>query len=763
MSTERELELAEKQNLIKVFCRFCPSNSGREKKSGYESKIECPVSLGENSLTIGDRVYNFDKIFSASTPVENVYNESGKFIVNHVLNGYNGSIFTYGSLLSNKLFTSEQEFMNLIVGHIFKNKEQTRALFDFAITVSYYEIYMEKIYDLLNTKAHLTIVDHSNGEVDVRGATERSVLTSQDIFEALNEGKLRRHSTKSGNIDRSSHSVFVIKVKRNIAGTQHIFSGKLYLVDLATSVKMSKTGTVPTEARSINRSLLTFGNILSKLNAGEKTHMRYRDSKLTRLLQDALNPNAKVSVMLGCSANAKDEDEIRSVLEFGCRLKTASHNEVLTVVESSGSENLKQFEVNLTRCRSEGHISTDSALERSSLNSKLNDRLMSDSDSCIESLCSQHSAELKEKEEEINQLYEDIENLKQNTLERFSITKIVSEYNAMKRELLSTQKANEAVVNNNKSLCTKEDIDENLIKLKGEFTEVLQILSSSESSIDVNPIVLQGNSTEDKFSALKLYMEQIKCLAKEITQKNIATEHQLAHESDLLNNSMPMINNSKENDSLLFKTNRKPKRSVSVSRINEGKQGKHNIKSSFTMCEEITSKQPTINNPKENGSLLFKTNRKPKRSVSVSSINEEKQGKQNIKSSFTMCEEITAKQPDDSNIEKRYRKTRVIKKNKKTFKETKAVSEAFAYLENLKETDMNPDSLGKFKEEKIRAFKYIRRIREIDHFAFNNDRELVYDYAERCELTRLERNLRASIQHLKSFKRKGNDSTSGDC
>ncbi|KAI9579883.1 kinesin heavy chain-like [Glossina fuscipes] len=689
MFSERELDIAEaKENIIKIACRFSPANSGNSgKRANHESIADFPVHYDAKSLSIDGRVYNFDEVFSPNISNDVMYNESGKFVVNHVLNGYNGSIFAYGSSLSHKVDTIEQGFMPRIIEDIFNNMSKMRLQFDFAITVSYYEIHMEKLYDLLNKKPSLTVVEHNDGKVDVRGATERSVLTQQDVFKALAEGKSKRRLTKAGKVECSSHSIFVIQVKRKNIETQQVVCGKLHLIDLAASMKMPKTGNMPSEARSINRSLLTFGDIVSKLQAGEKTHMRYRDSKLTRLLQDALSPSARVSVILCCSANVKDKEETKTVLEFGRRLKTVSHNEALIPEKlSDHSKILKQYEAKLSRWRSESHISTDSAFERSSLNSRLNSRFTSDFDSCTECLCSQHSAELNSKQEEISQLNEDIENLKQKALEQeHSINQMVKEYEAMKAELLSIQETNRAIIDNNKSLYTKEVINENLFKMKQGFAKVLQVLSASTTStaVQLNPDIIQTMSIEDNFAALHVHLDRIKCLAEDIMHNNIARmqENESLDETEFLNKSLPIISNVKGNASVQLKVKGKPRRAISVVTINHEKEKKLFI----------------VDNRRDN------------------------------------------------------------KKNGQIFVETKVVSEALIYIEKLKEADINPSNLRKYKEEKQCALTYISRIRDIDT-ALNNDKELVRDSVElRRELTRLERRLHASIKLLKSFQTKENE------
>lgn len=137
-----------------------------------------------------------------------------------------------------------------------------------------------------------------------------------------------------------SHSVFLINVKQENLENQKKLSGKLYLVDLAGSEKVSKTGaegTVLDEAKNINKSLSALGNVISALADGNKTHIPYRDSKLTRILQESLGGNARTTIVICCSPASFNEAETKSTLEFGRRAKTVKNvvcvNEELTAEE----------------------------------------------------------------------------------------------------------------------------------------------------------------------------------------------------------------------------------------------------------------------------------------------------------------------------------------------------------------------------------------------------------------------------------------------
>lgn len=176
----------------------------------------------------------------------------------------------------------------------------------------------------------------------MKGATERFVSSPEEVFEVIEEGKSNRHIAVTNMNEHSSrsHSVFLINVKQENLENQKKLSGKLYLVDLAGSEKVSKTGaegTVLDEAKNINKSLSALGNVISALADGNKTHIPYRDSKLTRILQESLGGNARTTIIICCSPASFNESETKSTLDFGKRAKTIKNvvcvNEELTAEE----------------------------------------------------------------------------------------------------------------------------------------------------------------------------------------------------------------------------------------------------------------------------------------------------------------------------------------------------------------------------------------------------------------------------------------------
>uniref|UniRef100_A0A671V5W0 Kinesin-like protein n=1 Tax=Sparus aurata TaxID=8175 RepID=A0A671V5W0_SPAAU len=196
------------------------------------------------------------------------------------------------------------------------------------VGVSYFEIYMDKIRDLLDvTKTNLSVHEDKNRVPYVKGCTERFVSSPDEVMDVIDEGKSNRHVAVTNMNEHSSrsHSIFLINIKQEHVETEQKLCGKLYLVDLAGSEKVSKTGaagSVLDEAKNINKSLSALGNVISALAEGTKSHVPYRDSKMTRILQDSLGGNCRTTMFICCSPSSYNDAETKSTLMFGQRAKT---------------------------------------------------------------------------------------------------------------------------------------------------------------------------------------------------------------------------------------------------------------------------------------------------------------------------------------------------------------------------------------------------------------------------------------------------------
>uniref|UniRef100_A0A7N6FCX8 Kinesin-like protein n=1 Tax=Anabas testudineus TaxID=64144 RepID=A0A7N6FCX8_ANATE len=302
---------------IKVLCRFRPLNQSEI----IRGDLFLPKFQGDDTVVVGGKSYAFDRVFPTNTTQEQVYNTCAKQIVKDVLGGYNGTIFAYGQTSSGKTHTMEGKLhdphqMGIIpriaediFNHIFAMDENL----EFHIKVL--------------TKTNLSVHEDKNRVPFVKGCTERFVSSPDEVMDVIDEGKANRHVAVTNMNEHSSrsHSIFLINIKQEHVETEQKLSGKLYLVDLAGSEKVSKTGAagaVLDEAKNINKSLSALGNVISALAEGTKSHVPYRDSKMTRILQDSLGGNCRTTMFICCSPSNYNEAETKSTLMFGQRAKT---------------------------------------------------------------------------------------------------------------------------------------------------------------------------------------------------------------------------------------------------------------------------------------------------------------------------------------------------------------------------------------------------------------------------------------------------------
>mmetsp|Transcript_7168 Transcript_7168/g.15584 ORF Transcript_7168/g.15584 Transcript_7168/m.15584 type:complete len:682 (+) Transcript_7168:136-2181(+) len=340
-----------REESIRVCCRFRPQSQFERSSSG---KICCEVPDGLTTVYVPstDHTFVFDRVFRWDSKQKEVYDYSAKAIINSVLRGFNGTVFAYGQTASGKTWTmegpdiedkDEQGVIPRMVWSIFDGIYHADEHIEFLVKVSIVEIYNERIRDLLDPKKdNLKVHEDKVRGVFIGEVTETYVGCEQEIFDAMRTGNFNRSFAVTNMNEHSSrsHLVFMLTVEQKNLHDRSVKVGRLHLVDLAGSEKVAKTGASGDrldEAKNINRSLSALGNVINALTDKKHTHVPYRDSKLTRVLQESLGGNAKTCLIITCSPSSFNEQETISTLRFGQRAKMIK-NVVKVNLERSAEE-----------------------------------------------------------------------------------------------------------------------------------------------------------------------------------------------------------------------------------------------------------------------------------------------------------------------------------------------------------------------------------------------------------------------------------------
>lgn len=266
-----------------------------------------------------------------------IFDYSIRPTVDDILNGYNGTVFAYGQTGAGKSYTmmgsnidDEQNrgVIPRIIEQIFASIMSSPNTIEYTVRVSYMEIYMERIRDLMAPQNdNLPVHEEKNRGVYVKGLLEIYVSSVQEVFEVMRRGGNARAvaATNMNQESSRSHSIFVITVTQKNVETGSAKSGQLFLVDLAGSEKVGKTGAsgqTLEEAKKINKSLSALGMVINSLTDGKSSHVPYRDSKLTRILQESLGGNSRTTLIINCSPSSYNDAETLSTMRFGMRAKS---------------------------------------------------------------------------------------------------------------------------------------------------------------------------------------------------------------------------------------------------------------------------------------------------------------------------------------------------------------------------------------------------------------------------------------------------------
>uniref|UniRef100_A0A674JRF7 Kinesin-like protein n=1 Tax=Terrapene triunguis TaxID=2587831 RepID=A0A674JRF7_9SAUR len=283
-----------------------------------------------------DLKFVFDQVFGESATQEEVFQHTTKEILDGVLNGYNCSVFAYGATGAGKTYTmlgSEKSpgIMYLTMVELYKRIEARKEEKSCEVLISYQEVYNEQIHDLLEPKGPLAIREDPEKGVVVQGLSFHQPKSAEQLLEMLASGNRNRtqHPTDANATSSRSHAVFQIYVKqqdRVVGITQDLQVAKMSLIDLAGSERASATNTKGERLRegaNINRSLLALINVINALADAKsrKSHIPYRDSKLTRLLKDSLGGNCRTIMIAAISPSALAYEDTYNTLKYANRAK----------------------------------------------------------------------------------------------------------------------------------------------------------------------------------------------------------------------------------------------------------------------------------------------------------------------------------------------------------------------------------------------------------------------------------------------------------
>ncbi|TYH64738.1 hypothetical protein ES332_D06G007900v1 [Gossypium tomentosum] len=347
---------------IFVSVRIRPLND-KERKSDWEC-INNDTIIFKNSLperSMFPAAYTFDRVYDCDCPTKQVYDEGAKHIALSVLNGINSSIFAYGQTSSGKTYTMRgitEYAVADIYDYIEKHKER-----EFVVKFSAMEIYNEAVRDLLSLDSTpLRLLDDPERGTVVERLAEETLRDKDHLEELLSICEAQRQIGETALNETSSRSHQILRLTiessaREYAGAENssILSASVNFVDLAGSERASQTlsaGTRLKEGCHINRSLLTLGTVIRKLSKGRNSHVPYRDSKLTRILQNALGGNARTAIICTMSPDRSHVEQSRNTLSFASCAKEVTTNAQVNLVMSDKAL-VKQLQRELAKLENE--------------------------------------------------------------------------------------------------------------------------------------------------------------------------------------------------------------------------------------------------------------------------------------------------------------------------------------------------------------------------------------------------------------------------
>lgn len=354
------------ESSVRVAVRIRPQTS---KEIIANCEICTIVTPNEPQVCLGKDAFTFDYVFDSDSKQVQIYETCVKNLVEGCFNGYNATVLAYGQTGSGKTYTmgtgfdptasqepcddGSQGIVPRAVHHLFdgieKRKQEARegnqSPLEFKVTAQFLELYNDDIIDLLNesqinNNTKQIKIHQENDTIQLAGVTSRPVTSVSEAFDCLRAGALVRTtaSTQMNTSSSRSHAIFTLSIHQTRVASEaqdvETLTAKFHFVDLAGSERLKRTGATGDRAKegiSINSGLMYLGNVISALGDKSKkaSYIPYRDSKLTRLLQDSLGGNSQTLMIACISPSGPDYGETLSTLRYANRAKNIKNKVVV--------------------------------------------------------------------------------------------------------------------------------------------------------------------------------------------------------------------------------------------------------------------------------------------------------------------------------------------------------------------------------------------------------------------------------------------------
>lgn len=504
---------------IRVLVR-CRGRNDKELQSNASVVVDTSISKTEIAVFSGEdgksnKVFSVDHVYGPESNQALIFDEEIAPIVDDCLAGMNCTVFAYGQTGAGKTYTmsgssqmSDEHSLSPEAGiiprvllRLFQSLELRSQ--DFLVSCSFMELYNEELRDLFasgeDEKKIRIFDDQQKKLVKVSGLTDIYLSDAISGLNALEIGLNKRHvaATNMNNVSSRSHSIFTITVVTN-HNTEYAVKSKINLVDLAGSENIGKSGAENKRAREagmINQSLLTLGRVINAL-VDKSAHIPYRESKLTRLLQDSLGGATKTCIIASVSPACTNYEETLSTLEYASRaknIKNRPQSNVIIGMKTMLKEyaiEMEKMQSDLTATRKKNGVYMDDKNYADLMAEQQSQKIqLKEQQRLAETLESQLKSSKKEEQNLRKHLLDIMGQLQES---RDNVAGLKSELSSTKAQLEEANKS----LQEERSLRKAHEITENELQVIGNG--MIESLSQATKDLDSMQFKLKSYSNYDK-------------------------------------------------------------------------------------------------------------------------------------------------------------------------------------------------------------------------------------------------------------------------